>query len=147
MLLGASFAARGTVGSKDDADAVMEDETSSPVGGLFGAEVQQRRLRRAREGESSAEGVEGKEGLGKKHKVRAALQLPSSSDTDEEIHDVGTASSSPAPYRRGGATSSPNTELTVPSSTVRPVPPLVLPCQARNGQQSNAKIRSGDRTR
>ncbi|CBQ67977.1 conserved hypothetical protein [Sporisorium reilianum SRZ2] len=99
----------------DDADALMDDDTAAPVGGLFAAQVQQRR--RARETESAAVDHSGAEA--KKHKVRAAVALPSSSDSDDGAPDL--ASSSPAPFRRApDAPSSPHTELTVPSSTVRP---------------------------
>ncbi|SYW81990.1 uncharacterized protein UHO2_00475 [Ustilago hordei] len=102
-------------GEEEDADAVMADDTSAPIGGLFAAEVQKRRLRRAREtGEEEA--LEGK-----KHKSRTELVLPSSSDGEEETGGYNDVSSSPA-YRSGaGATSvsSPFTELTVPSSAAK----------------------------
>lgn len=105
---------------QDDADALMEDDSSSlPVGGLFAAEVQQRRLRRARETESSSLDTTG---MMKRHKIRALVQLPSSnvSDNEDDGGAAHPASSSPASFCRAGALSSPHTELTVPSSTIRP---------------------------
>ncbi|KAJ1035166.1 hypothetical protein NDA18_000762 [Ustilago nuda] len=106
----------GAVGGEEEgADAVMADDTSAPIGGLFAAEVQKRRLRRARE-TGEEEVLEGK-----KHKSRTELVLPSSSDGEEEMGGYNDVSSSPA-YRSGaGATSvsSPFTELTVPSSAAK----------------------------
>ncbi|KAJ9476596.1 DNA replication regulator SLD2 [Pseudozyma hubeiensis] len=108
--------------AEDDADAVMDDDRVSPVGGLFAAQVAQRR--RARESESPVKAVTGTDVV-KKHKIRPALQLPSSSDIDDDdetsLRTGAYASSSPAPYRRrSGASSSPHTDLTIPSSTSRP---------------------------
>ncbi|CDR99901.1 hypothetical protein [Sporisorium scitamineum] len=107
----------------DDLDALMDDNATSPVGGLFAAQVQQNRLRRARETESAS--VDPTEAV-KKHKVRAPVQLPSSNYSDDEV----ARSSSPA-FRRGAASSSPHTELTVPSSTVRPTADHFLSKQSR----------------
>ncbi|GAC99328.1 hypothetical protein PHSY_006929 [Pseudozyma hubeiensis SY62] len=107
--------------AEDDADAVMDDDRVSPVGGLFATQVAQRR--RARESESPVKAVAGTDVV-KKHKIRPALQLPSSSDVDDDdvsLQRGAYASSSPAPYRRStGASSSPHTDLTIPSSTARP---------------------------
>lgn len=106
---------------EDDADAIMNDDSASPVGGLFAAQVAQRR--RARDSASPCKPMMGA-ALIKKHKVRAAIQLPSSSDMDDDEEDLPPnatyASSSPTPYHRGvDASSSPHTEVTVPSSTIR----------------------------
>uniref|UniRef100_V5ETT9 Uncharacterized protein n=2 Tax=Kalmanozyma brasiliensis (strain GHG001) TaxID=1365824 RepID=V5ETT9_KALBG len=98
----------------------MDDAPSTAVGGLFAAHVARRR---AREAGSTVD----EEGLGKKHKIRAATQLPQSSDDEE----AGLASSSPARYRA----SSPHTELTVPSSTVRP-------CTASKFDPNNSPTRA-----
>lgn len=100
----------GTGQGGDDADAVMDDDAAGPVGGLFAAEVQQRRLRRARETSSEA-GT-------KKHKVRPTPDLPASSD-DEQQPTLSEAVYTSSPAYRGSLASSPNTELTVPSSTGR----------------------------
>lgn len=119
----ARIGARSMSQEEDDAEAVMEDDSSSPVGGLFAAQVAQRR--RARESESPVSETTGAEAM-KKHKVRAAVQLPSSSDLDDDeeadaVESRAYASSSPPFYRRMGAgSSSPHTELTEPSSTARP---------------------------
>nr|QBH67524.1 hypothetical protein UEMT_1990 [Ustilago esculenta] len=96
---------------EEDADAVKDDGTSLPVGGLFAVQVQQRRLRRARE-TSTEIGM-------KKHKSRPALNLPCSSDDEGAMRSEAACNSSSPAYRRGMA-SSPNTEMTIPSSTNRP---------------------------
>ncbi|SPO21164.1 uncharacterized protein UTRI_00641 [Ustilago trichophora] len=97
---------------EQDADALMDDDTNSPAGGLFAAEVQQRRLRRAREGSFETDA--------KKLKTRPAphLPAPSNSSDDDEATPIYQASSSPA-YRHSLTFSSPHTEMTIPSSTGR----------------------------
>ncbi|SPO20246.1 uncharacterized protein UTRI_00641_B [Ustilago trichophora] len=98
--------------AEQEADTLMDDDASSPIGGLFAAEVQQRRLRRARQGSFDSNA--------KKPKTRPAphLPAPSNSSDDDEPAPVYQASSSPA-YRQSATCSSPNTEMTIPSSTDR----------------------------
>lgn len=119
-----------TTGAEEDADAVMVDDTSAPVGGLFAAELRQQRLRRARETEEEEMG-------GKKHKTKPGLQLPNSSDSeDNEDAGYNGVSSSPA-YRSGGGgvgVSSPFTELTVPSSAAKVA-------KAESGKDASSPVR------
>lgn len=94
-----------------DADTFMHDNAAtSPAGGLFAAQLEQRRLvRRSRDASPD-------ESVAKKHKHRPSLALPG----DESDDDLATSSSSPAFHRGGAASSSPHTDLTVPSSVPRP---------------------------
>ena len=93
---------------EDDEDALMDDPTS-PIGGLFAAQVEQRRLRRARESQSPM-AIDDK-GAVKKHKVRT-VHLPSGDSDDELINNPSSSSLCHS--------SSPPTDLTVPSSALRP---------------------------
>lgn len=102
---------------EEDADAVMDEGVGSPVGGLFAAEVHQRWLRRARDNESNS-GVD--ESVGKKHKSRLAPNLPAPASSDDEGDQTSsTAFISSSPAYRKSLLSSPNTEMTIPSSVAR----------------------------
>lgn len=127
-------------GDGDD-DASAGQPTSSPVGGLFAAQVHQ--LRRARETSIDAE-------TKKKSKARAAPILPAPSSDDEDGQNDGCQrtpngidSSSPVYGRRSrGDASSPHTELTVPSSTGRSTAPpqrKIVPAESSSSTGSPIK--------
>nr|CDI51489.1 conserved hypothetical protein [Melanopsichium pennsylvanicum 4] len=100
------------VEKEEDADALMDDDNGYRVGGLFAAEVQQRRIRRAHENSDEASV--------KKVKIRDAPVLPSSSDDEGVIMSPASYTCSPAYcIGNGMGHSSPNTEMTIPSSAAR----------------------------